>query len=62
MKLTKKSSIQEVDVSDIKTLVYKKVNEERQWRVELVELFLLEREQDGLEDEDLEWLEWLCTD
>ena len=62
MKQTNKSTVQEVDVCDIKNLVYQKVDVEREWRVELVELLLLEREQEGLEDSDLEWLEWLCTD
>ena len=62
MLLTTKNSIREVEISDIQNLVYHKVDEERQWRVELVELLLLEREQERLEDEDLEWLEWLCTD
>ena len=62
MLLTTKNSIRELDISDVKKLVYHKVNEERQWRVELVELLLLKREQEGLEHEDLEWLEWLCTD
>jgi hypothetical protein len=60
--ITNKSSIHEVDLSDVENLVYRPVEEEREWRVELVELLLVEREQGGLEDSDLEWLEWLCTD
>ena len=62
MLLTQKNDIKEVDITDIKNLVYHEVKEERQWRVEVVELILLEREQEGLEDSDLELLEWLCTD
>ena len=62
MILTPKNSIQDIEVSDIKNLIYHKVDEERQWRLELLELLILEREQEGLEDKDLEWLEWLCTD
>ena len=48
--ITERSSIQEVEVEDIEKLVYHKVKEERQWRVELVELLLLAREEEGLED------------
>ena len=62
MLLTQKNEIKEVYITDIKNLVYHRVEEERQWRVEVVELILLEREQEGLEDSHLEWLEWLCTD
>ena len=61
MLLTQKSSVEEMVVSDIRNAVYQKVDMERQWQVELIELLLLEREQEGLEDSDLEWLEWLCT-
>ena len=62
MLLTEKNSVEEVVASDIRNVVYQKVDVERQWRVELIKLLLLEREQEGLEDSDLEWLEWLCTD
>ena len=62
MLLTQKNSVEEMVVSDIRNAVYQKVDVERQWQVELIELLLLEREQEGLEDSDLEWLEWLCTD
>ena len=62
MLLTQKNSVEEMVVSDIRNAVYQKVDMERQWQVELIELLLLEREQEGLEDCDLEWLEWLCTD
>ena len=47
MLLTERSSIQEVEVEDIEKLVYHKVKEERQWRVELVELLLLAREEEA---------------
>ena len=60
MLLTERSSIQKVE--DIEKLVYHTVKEERQWRVEVVELLLLAREEEGLEDFDQELLEWLCTD
>ena len=62
MLLTQKNSVEEVVVSDIRNVVYQKVNVKRQCQVELIELLLLERKQEGLEDSDLEWLEWLCTD
>ena len=54
--------IQEVEVEDIEKLVYHTVEEGRQWRVELAQLLLLAREEEGLEDSDQELLEWICTD
>ena len=54
--------VKELDITNIKNLVYNEVKEEKQWRVEVAELILLEREQGGLEDSDLELLEWLWTD
>ena len=62
MLLVNKTHIKEITFSDLEGLEYCAVNEEREWRVELLQLLLLEREQEGLEDSDLEWLEWLCTD
>ena len=62
MLLLDKCSIQEITLADIESLIYCKVHQERQWRVELVELLLLEREKDGLDEDDLELLDWLCTD
>ena len=62
MLLLDKCSIQEILLTDIENLLYCEVPEERKWRVELVELFLMEREQEGLDEDDLELLDWLCTD
>jgi hypothetical protein len=60
MLLLDKCSIQEILLTDIENLLYCEVPEERKWRVELVELFLMEREQEGLDEDDLELLDWLC--
>ena len=38
------------------------IPEEREWRIEGIEILLEERELGGLEDPDLKLLEWLCTD
>ena len=62
MLLLNKTSIKNITFSDIQALEYCAADEEREWRIELLELLLLEKEQEGLEDSDLEWLEWLCTD
>ena len=56
-----KCSIQEILLTDIENLLYCEMSEERKWRVELVELILMEREQEGLDEDDLELLDWLCT-
>ena len=62
MLLLDKCSIQEITLADIESLIYCKVHQERQWRVELVKLLLLEREKDGLDEDDLDLLDWLCID
>ena len=59
MLLTERDS---VEIKDIEEVVYQSVNEDRRWRVELVEILLQAREKDGMEDSDLELLEWLCID
>ena len=62
MILLDKVSIQDITLAEIDSISYCEVAEERQWRVELVEFFLLEREQEGLDKDDLELLDWLWTD
>ena len=61
MLLLNKTSINEITSDALVSLEYCAVNKDREWRVELVELLMMEREQEGLEQADLEWLEWLCT-
>ena len=43
MLLTERNSVQEVDIKDIEEVVYKSVDENRRWRVELVEIILQAR-------------------
>ena len=62
MLLLDKCSIQENLLTYIESLLYCEMPEERKWRVELAELILMEREQEGLDEDDLELLDWLCTD
>ena len=62
MLLTDRSSVQEVEIKDIEEVLYQAVDDDRRWRVELVQILLEAREEEELEDPDLELLEWLCTD
>ena len=62
MILLDKCCIQDITIAELENISYCEVAQERQWRVELVELLLLEREQGGLDKDDLELLDWLCTD
>ena len=48
-------------ITEANSIVYHMIPEEREWRIELIELLLEERELGDLEDHDLELLEWLCA-
>ena len=61
MLLLNKCSICDITAANIDNIQYCEVIEDRRWRVEPVQHLLVEREEGGLEEEDLEWLEWLCT-
>ena len=61
MLLLNKNSISEITTADCENIKYFEVALEREWRVELIELLLIERDQGGLDEDDLELLEWLCT-
>ena len=58
MLLLNKHSIEQITVG---STIYCEVAEDRKWRLEIVELLLLEREQGNLDEDDLDLLEWLCT-
>ena len=47
---------------DAHSIIYHSMSEEREWRLEVIEMLLEERELGNLEEPDLELLEWLCTD
>ena len=47
---------------DAPSMIYRRMLEKREWRLEVIELLLEERELGNLEEPDLELLEWLCTD
>ena len=60
--LLDKFSVQDITIAEIDNISYCEVAEERQLRVELVEWLLPDREQECLDKDDLELLDWLCTD
>ena len=59
---TSKSDISEIQVSDIESIQYFELAEDEEWRVEMLRHLLEEREKSPLDDEDLEWLSYLCCD
>jgi hypothetical protein len=59
---TGNSRITEVDLSEINDLKYFKLEDEEEWRIEMIKYFLEERLERHLDDEEEEWLEILCND
>ena len=50
-----------MELSHIDNLVYFKLGEEEEWRVEMLKYLLEEMLEHHLDDEEIEWLEFLCT-
>ena len=61
MLMAEKSDINEITFSDIDMLPYHAL-EDSEWRLEYLEHLLHEREVRGLDNEELEWLKYLCCD
>ena len=59
---TSNSRIADIKVEDIDNLEYSKFGEEEEWRVEMLKYLLEERLKHHLNEEEEEWLEFLCTD
>ena len=59
---TSNSKIEEVELSHIENLEYFKLAEEEEWRIEMLKYLLQERLEHPLDDEEKEWLVFLCTD
>lgn len=57
---TSKSNIYEVELSDINRLCYFKLDEEEEWRIEMLKYLLEERRDRQLDSDDEEWMEFLC--
>ena len=62
MMQTDKSDIREIQLSDIENIPYFDLAEDEDWRVEMLRHLLEEREKSPLNEEDLEWLNYLCCD
>ena len=62
MLLTGRDSISDITHLDADIIEYFTLAEDEGWRIEFLKCLLVERDQGSLEDSDLEWLEWLCTD
>ena len=62
MILTGKNSISCIKIADIDSFSYFTRPEEDQWKTEMLQHLVEERSNRGLDDSELEWLEFLCID
>ena len=62
MLLAGADSIEEITTSDADIFEYFTIDDNKRWRVEFLKCLLTDRDQGGLKDSDLEWMEWLCID
>ena len=59
---TGNSNIREVEVSEIDELKYFKLEDDEEWRIEMIKYLIEERLERLLHDEEEEWLLFLCND
>ena len=59
---TGNSNIKEVEVSEIDELKYFKLEDDEEWRIEMIKYLIEERLDRLLDDEEEEWLQFLCND
>ena len=59
---TSKSDINQIQLSDIESLPYFDTAVDEEWRLEMLKHLLEEREKIPHDEEDLEWLNYLCCD
>ena len=59
---TGNSNIKEVEVSEIDELKYFKLEDDEEWRIEMIKYLNEERLERLLDDEEEEWLQFLCND
>ena len=59
---TGNSNIKEVEVSEIDELKYFKLEDDEEWRIEMIKYLIEERLERLLDDEEEEWLQFLCND
>ena len=57
---TNKYDIRQIQLSDIDTIPYFDLPEEEEWRLEMLKHLIEERQTTKLNNEDQEWLEYLC--
>ena len=61
MMLAGKHSIHEIVLEDADNFAYFPRPEEESWKLEMLDM-MLEEERADLDDDELEWLEFLCVD
>ena len=54
--------INNIQMSDVISLSYHQLGQEEEWRIEMVKYLLEKRQEHPLDEEDLEWLGFLCCD
>ena len=61
MLLTGKQSMEDIQMADLDKFPYFPRPEEDEWMLEMTEHLVEERSAGGLDESQLEWLEYLCT-
>ena len=62
MLITKKQVIEDINIEDINSFPYFPRPYEDEWKLEMLEYLVEERNSGGLDESQVEWLEFLCID
>jgi hypothetical protein len=62
MLITKKQVIEDINSEDINSFPYFPRPDEDEWKLEMLEYLVEERNSGGLDESQVEWLEFLCID
>ena len=61
MLLCQKSEISEIEILDLDHIHYFQLDQEEEWRIEMIKYLLNEKSEHPLDNDEKEWLEYLCT-
>ena len=62
MLITKKQVIEDINIEDINSFPYFPRPDEDEWKLEMLEYLVEEQNSGGLDESQIEWLEFLCID
>ena len=61
MLLCGKSEVSEKEILDLDKIHYFQLNQDEEWRVDMVKYLLADKCERPLDKKEIEWLEYLCT-